>query len=117
MISIPSMNYNSEMGSIIGIKTKTIPRFNMLIDKFSSEGNIEQQKRYEDAIVKLKEEVIPFHEKAAKHWMEIAGIPEGKFGQILSPEEVKYYERNRSGGTTGFPDKLFPKGVGVDIHS
>ena len=117
MVSIPSMNYNSEMGSIIGIKTKTIPRFNTLITQYAKEGNTEQQKRYEDAIVKLHEEIIPFHEKAAKRWMEIAGIPEGKFGQILSPEEVKFYEKDRSGGVTGFPDSLFPKGFGLDQYA
>ncbi|MBL0708923.1 MAG: hypothetical protein JJW00_07750 [Sulfurimonas sp.] len=49
--------------------------------------------------------------------MRIAGIPASKFGQILSPQEVKFYEKDRAGGTTGFPEGLFPKGLGLDTYS
>jgi len=117
MVSIPSLNYNGAMASVIDFRTNSIPKFQMLADKYADEGNVEQQKRYEDAIVKAEDELIPFYQKQAEHWARIAGIPEGKVGQILTPEEVKFYEKDRSGGVTGFPESLFPKGFGLDQYA
>jgi len=117
MVSIPSLNYNSAISSVINIRTTHSAKFQALANQFAKEGNVEQQKRYEDAIVQMKEEILPGMEQRAKYWAKVAGIPDSKYGQILSPEEVKFYERNRSGGTTGFPDALFPKGVGIDLYS
>ncbi len=110
MASIPSLNYSGAMASVIDFKTNSIPKFQMLTNKYADEGNTKQQKRYEDAIVKAENELIPFYQKQAEYWAKIAGIPEGKVGQILTPQEIKFYEKDRSGGATGFPDKLFPKG-------
>ena len=117
MVSIPSLNYNGAMSSVINLKAKSIPQYQILANKYAAEGNIEQQKRYENAIIRTEDELIPFFEKQAEHWARVAGIPEGKIGQILTPEEVKFYEKDRSGGATGFPDNLFPKGFGLDQYA
>ena len=115
MVSIPSMNYNAAMSNTINAKENTFLKG--VLARYKAEGNSEEIKRYEEAITYREEVIAPDQEKLAKHWAKIAGIPDSKFGQILSPEEVKYYERNRSGGTTGFPQDLFPKGLGLDTYS
>jgi len=115
MVSIPSLNYNSAISSYINAKDDKFLKG--VLAKHKSEGNTEQITRYEDAI-KYREEVIaPKMLKDAKYWAKVAGIPAGKFGQILSPEEVKFYEKDRSGGVTGFPEDLFPKGFGLDQYA
>ncbi len=115
MVSIPSLNYNASISSYLNMK-KRLPIHQKLVEKYKSEGNIEQQERYENAIKDAKKWIPKFKQMAEK-WMRIAGIPASKFGQILSPEEVKFYEKDRSGGTTGFPEDLFPKGLGLDTYS
>ena len=115
MVSIPSLNYNAAMSSAINAKENKFLK--NVLAKHKAEGNIEQIKRYEDAITRQETIWAPKHEAAAKKWAKIAGIPDSKFGQILSPEEVKFYEKDRSGGTTGFPEDLFPKGLGLDTYS
>ncbi|MBL0686624.1 MAG: hypothetical protein JJV94_02210 [Sulfurospirillum sp.] len=104
------------MSSVINIKTKYPAKFQALANQYEKEGNVEQQKRYENAIIQMQEEILPKMEQRAKYWAKVAGIPAGKFGQILSPEEVKFYEKDRSGGVAGFPDKLFPKELGLNQY-
>ena len=114
MSSVPSLSYNAFMSTSINARENKFLKG--VLAKYKAEDNLEQIKRYEDAI-KYREEVIaPKFEVLAKKWAEIAGIPDSKFGQILSPEEIKFYEKKRSGGVTGFPESLFPKGIGLDTY-
>jgi hypothetical protein len=115
MVSIPSLNYNAAMSNAINAKENTFLKG--VLSRYKAEGNAEEIKRYEEAIVYREEVIVPDQERLAKHWAKIAGIPDSKFGQILSPEEVKFYEKDRSGGATGFPEDLFPKGSGLDTYS
>ncbi len=115
MVSIPSLNYNTTISSYHNMK-KQLPQMQKLADKYEAEGNVKEQERYEQAVEDLNK-YIPIFKRNAEKWARVAGIPEGKIGQILTPQEIKFYEKDRSGGATGFPDKLFPKGFGLDQYA
>jgi len=95
---------------------KQLPQMQKLADKYATEGNVKEQERYEQAVKDLNK-YIPIFKRNAEKWARVAGIPEGKIGQILTPQEIKFYEKDRSGGVTGFPEDLFPKGFGLDQYS
>ncbi len=115
MVSIPSLNYNTTISSYHNMK-KQLPQMQKLADKYEAEGNVKEQERYEQAVEDLNK-YIPIFKRNAEKWARVAGIPEGKIGQILTPQEIKFYEKDRSGGVTGFPESLFPKGFGLDQYA
>ena len=105
MSTVPSLSYNAFMSTSINAKENKFLKG--VLARYKAENNVDEIKRYEEAI-KYREEVIaPKFEKLAKQWAEIAGIPDSKFGKILTPQEIKYYDKDRAGSVNGFPEDLY----------